>query len=395
MQCFGLCRRRRLHQQVSEGAVIINVQVRTTAAKEADTTQLMETSIANGTFTKVCCSACPRLPDVRPAAKTLARRDRNGNCKIAYRYTDTQLLTWAMPSPQALQSSGLDAQAVRLSVVPTEGALPAPEGAPGVAAPGAAGGPAAVPVPSSGGSSNTGAIAGGVIGGLAFGLLLAAAVWFWLLRRRQRERAAKEAAGLAVGGKGDIESASDTGSSSGGGYSGSSGGGSHPSCWPFNRRGPKLRPGGDVGSAPPSADSPGGLYGSNAFLANGAEGSVKAERPLYGQVRIVGNDNCLTVQNCAEAAGMPAPLFFATQLSHKEMCHLDTLVISKQQVHAHARGGAAMPLGMPPRMTRATQQNGSASSLRDAGSVRDAYSMPGTPGGNSASGAGGTETPGG
>jgi hypothetical protein len=48
-----LCSRRRLHQQVSEGAVIINVQVRTTAAKEADTTQLMETSVANGTFTKV------------------------------------------------------------------------------------------------------------------------------------------------------------------------------------------------------------------------------------------------------------------------------------------------------------------------------------------------------
>ena len=33
--------------------MIINVQVRTTAAKEADTTQLMETSVANGTFTKV------------------------------------------------------------------------------------------------------------------------------------------------------------------------------------------------------------------------------------------------------------------------------------------------------------------------------------------------------
>lgn len=52
------CRRRKLQQQVSEGAVIINVQVRTTAAKEADTTQLMETAVANGTFTKVRCCQC-------------------------------------------------------------------------------------------------------------------------------------------------------------------------------------------------------------------------------------------------------------------------------------------------------------------------------------------------
>lgn len=38
---------------MSEGAVIINVAVRTTAAKEAATTQLLQTSVASGAFTRV------------------------------------------------------------------------------------------------------------------------------------------------------------------------------------------------------------------------------------------------------------------------------------------------------------------------------------------------------
>lgn len=288
---------RKLQQQVTEGAVIINVQVRTTASKEAATTQLMETAIASGAFTKV------------------------------------------------LQTSGLDAQAVRLSVVPTAGALPAPEPAPGVAGDGAVA-PSAQPIPSAkkkGGSSSTGVVAGGVIGGLAVGLLLAALLWFWLARRRRRARAAGDTAALAAGGKGDIESGSDTGSSSGGGYAGGGGGraargGVHPSCWPFNRRAAKQHPSGDSSSARHSADSPGGMYGSTAFLSKGEAGVAKAERPVFGQV------------------------------------------------HANARSGAATPLGMAgAHMQHGGQHGGSAASLRDA------YSMPGTPGGTSASGAGGSD----
>lgn len=55
LMSVALYRSRKLHQQVTEGAVIINVQVRTTASKEAATTQLMETAIASGAFTKVSC----------------------------------------------------------------------------------------------------------------------------------------------------------------------------------------------------------------------------------------------------------------------------------------------------------------------------------------------------
>lgn len=181
---------------------------------------------------------------------------------------------------QALQSSGLDAQAVRLSVGPSDGA-PAPAASPE----GGAIVPGAEPIPAGGSDSgsNTAAIAGGIVGGLAFGLLLAAVIWFWLVRRRRRRRQlAAEGANLAASGKGDIELASDTGSSSDGAYAG--GGGPHPSCWPFNRRSAKQRPSGDSSSSRLTADSPGDMYGSKAFLANGTQGSAKADRPVYGQV---------------------------------------------------------------------------------------------------------------
>lgn len=183
---------------------------------------------------------------------------------------------------QALQSSGLDAQAVRLSVGPSDGA-PAPADVPGGAAPGSSAGPGADSVGGSGGGSNTAAIAGGVIGGLAFGLLLAVLVWFWLVRRRRRRQSELEGARLATGGKGDVESASETGSSSGGGYAGS-GGRAHASWWPFNRRSAKQRHSVDSASSQPLEDSPGGMYGSKAFAVKGTDGSAKAERPVYGQV---------------------------------------------------------------------------------------------------------------
>lgn len=244
---------------------------------------------------------------------------------------------------QALQTSGLDAQAVRLSVVPTAGALPAPEPAPATVGDGAVA-PTAQPIPPAkkkSSSSNTAVVAGGVIGGLAVGLLLAALLWFWLARRRRQARAAGDTAALAAGGKGDIESGSDTGSSSGEGYGGGGRGpraGAHPSCWPFNRRAARQQPNGDSSSARHSADSPGGMYGSTAFLAKGEAGAAKAERPVYGQV------------------------------------------------HANARSGAATPLGMAgAHMQHGGQHGGSAASLRDA------YSVPGTPGGTSASGAGGSD----
>ena len=163
---------------------------------------------------------------------------------------------------------------------PSDGA-PAPAAVPGGAAPG----PGADPAGGSSGGSNTAAIAGGVIGGLAFGLLLAALVWFWLVRRRRRRQSELEGARLATGGKGDVESASETGSSSGGGYAGGSGR-AHSTWWPFSRRGAKQRPSIDSSSGQPLEDSPGGMYSSKAFPAKGADGSAKAERPVYGQVQI-------------------------------------------------------------------------------------------------------------
>lgn len=54
-----------------------------------------------------------------------------------------------------------------------------------------------------------------------------------------------------------------------------------------------------------------------------------------------------------------------------------------EQVHAHARSGAATPLAA--RLARTAGLGGSGASLREA------YSMPGTPGGDSASGFAGAE----
>jgi len=179
---------------------------------------------------------------------------------------------------QALQNSGFDAQAVRFSIVPSEGAaVPAPEAAPsaggGVSAPGASapGATPGVPIPAEpkGSGGSTGAIVGGVVGGLVFGVLLAALLWFWLARRRRRAKEERAAAGFAAGGKGDVESASDTGSSSGGS---GGGGGAHPSCWPFNRRQAR---GGAGGGGQRGAESPGEMYGSTAFLPKGVKGSSK------------------------------------------------------------------------------------------------------------------------
>jgi hypothetical protein len=181
-------------------------------------------------------------------------------------------------------------------VGPSDGA-PAPADVPGRAAPGASAGPGADSVGGGGGGGgNTAAIAGGVIGGLAFGLLLAALVWFWLVRRRRRRQSELEGARLATGGKGDVESASETGSSSGGGYAGS-GGRAHTSWWPFNRRSAKQRHSVDSSGSQPLEDSPGGMYGSKAFPVKGADGSAKAERPVYGQVQTFAWDPSSTFEH--------------------------------------------------------------------------------------------------
>lgn len=46
---------------MASGSVIINVKVRTTAAKEAATTQLLQSSVTSSNFTRVRCRLACRL----------------------------------------------------------------------------------------------------------------------------------------------------------------------------------------------------------------------------------------------------------------------------------------------------------------------------------------------
>jgi len=265
--------RRSLKQQVSEGAVIINVVVRTTAAKKEEMTQLLANSVASGAFTT------------------------------------------------ALNNAGLQAQAARFSVVPTDGVAPAPVPE-GDLSPGSTGsnsngggivnppGSPAIPIPSRGSASGA-AIGGGIGGGIAAFLLLAA-ILFWVMRRR-RHASDQQGRPLGLsGGKGDVESASDTGSSTGGDTAASG------PWWRFGRR----RAAGSTGSHLQS-DSPGASRGTAAFLVKGAPSSMD----------LGGGKGALTHSNGSNGS-------------------------SAVHAHAHADGRGMIPLA-------AAMHRGSDASLRD------------------------------
>lgn len=159
---------RKLQQQVTEGAVIINVVVRSVAQKQEETTLLLQNSVASGNFTK------------------------------------------------ALNDAGLQASATRYSAVPLNAAVsPAPASTNAVSAVGTAiDRPSLTPGNSSttrnggGSNSNKAAAIGGAVGGALLLLLLVAALlcFVWSCRRRRRQR---QTSALVVT-KADVESASSS-----------------------------------------------------------------------------------------------------------------------------------------------------------------------------------------
>ena len=153
------------------------------------------------------------------------------------------------------------------------GAVPGVASAPGssIPVPGSSAGDSS----GSSGSSNGAAIGGGIAGGI-IGLVLLALLAYFLLARRRRQ--GRDAAIVPVsGGKGDIESASDTGSSPGRGGSGSSP--QSVGCWPFGRS-LRARPAHQVGS--PGSDT----FSDTAFLPKGVAGSTKLNSaPMHANAR--------------------------------------------------------------------------------------------------------------